>query len=521
MSHKKQFYIFFAFWIVLLMHNAFRFALWEQDEAAYSGFALNMISGKSWLIPEFLWSEQHRKTPFHFWLIATSYKIFGFSEWATRLPVILSGVGLLYLLKSFSKKLFPNIHPIVILGILSTNLLLSVFLSISFTDATLLFFNTAAIFFYILYFTEKKGIYLLLLNVAIGFSLITKGPPIVLIMGSMMGLHFLFGKDRWWVLKTVLFCIPSLIPLIIWILMCQQNGHQEFLNWLVDWYILKRTSGTVFGQTGPIGYYTALFLVSFIFWLPWGGLSFSIWKKKFLEKDTTTLLLLASLPGSWLLYEILPSKLPSYSLAALPILVLFLSESVGLEKPSFQKKYLLYLGVLALIFIVLFFIKFNLPIVKTEFTIKAVLFGMVVLIAITGILVAKKIITPFWSSGILSFGLLIMAWGWIVPTLESSRASITKGMSELTQKKYSDKKVMFTKGFELPGMAVYLQQKQINYSVWNTTDTFSNNNVYFLDNENIQKIDVSKLELKDSLNGWISDRGVFTTLYWAVPKKGD
>jgi len=520
MHNPRWWLVFLAVWLLLLIHNSTQFALWEQDEAAYAGFAMNMVSGKSWLIPDFIWSEQHRKTPFHFWSIALCYKLFGFSEWATRIPTVLSGLGLMAWMLFVRKKLFSEISVWTIPALIGSNLLLSVFVSISFTDATLLLFNTIAIFSYILYVKEKKRKYLFLLNLAVGFSLLTKGPPIVLIMGSMMGLHFLFWKEKLLILKTLLFLIPSLLPLSIWILWCWQEGYQDFLKWLLDWYILKRTSGTVFGQTGPFGYYTVLFLISFLFWLPWIGTSFRIWKSNISNKNQSILLLLCSLPGSWLLYEVLPSKLPSYSLAALPVLVLFLSNGIEKETSDFKKKYSYFLTLVGLLFIGLAFIDFKLPLPATQKAIQVLCVLMGILSWISAVIIVQKNqIKASILSATLGFALLIAAWTTVVPTLENQRAAVTKQMSSVTSQKYGNKQLIFSKAFELPGMGVYLQKNNIPYRASSPNDTFSNNNVYLWDNENLERMDKTKGEIQDSLKGWISDRGVFTTLYWVIPKK--
>src|SRR4051812_48737794 len=60
--------------------------LWDQDEAAYAGFAREMLRTKDWIVPQFTWSEVHRKPPLLFWCIAGAYRLFGESEFAVRLP---------------------------------------------------------------------------------------------------------------------------------------------------------------------------------------------------------------------------------------------------------------------------------------------------------------------------------------------------------------------------------------------------------------------------------------------------
>ena len=80
--------------------------LWEQDEAAYAGFAYNMLEKDNYVIPDFEWSWPHRKPPFHFWLIAASYSLFGYNEFATRIPSVLAILTSLFLLYFFTKRLY-------------------------------------------------------------------------------------------------------------------------------------------------------------------------------------------------------------------------------------------------------------------------------------------------------------------------------------------------------------------------------------------------------------------------------
>jgi 4-amino-4-deoxy-L-arabinose transferase-like glycosyltransferase len=81
-------------------------SLWDQDEAAYAGFAKTMIESGNWLMPEFMWSEVHRKPPLHFWNIAISYKMFGINEFAVRFPSALFILLTLILVFFGTRKIF-------------------------------------------------------------------------------------------------------------------------------------------------------------------------------------------------------------------------------------------------------------------------------------------------------------------------------------------------------------------------------------------------------------------------------
>ena len=90
--HKYFMLAAFAFLLINLFLIGYQMSLWDDDEAAYAGFALRMIETGDWVNPDYFWSDVHRKTPFHFWTIAISYLIFGVNEFAVRVPAALAVV---------------------------------------------------------------------------------------------------------------------------------------------------------------------------------------------------------------------------------------------------------------------------------------------------------------------------------------------------------------------------------------------------------------------------------------------
>ena len=90
---NRLFYIVFFLFVIALLWNNQSIGLWDEDEAAYAGFALNMLSSSDWLTIHFDEAEIHRKTPLLFWLIATFYALFGVSEFVLRLPGVLALIG--------------------------------------------------------------------------------------------------------------------------------------------------------------------------------------------------------------------------------------------------------------------------------------------------------------------------------------------------------------------------------------------------------------------------------------------
>ncbi len=68
----------------------------EPTEARYAAIAADMIHLKNWVTPQFPRGLDHEpylgKPPLYFWLMAISQSLFGFDEWAARVPSFAAGI---------------------------------------------------------------------------------------------------------------------------------------------------------------------------------------------------------------------------------------------------------------------------------------------------------------------------------------------------------------------------------------------------------------------------------------------
>ncbi len=94
----------------------------EWDEGIYADVSREMLHAHSWITP--LWNGEPwlEKPPLLFWITALSYKLFGLTEFAARLPSSLSGIALVALLHRW---LHPREGPLA--AWISTLILLSTF----------------------------------------------------------------------------------------------------------------------------------------------------------------------------------------------------------------------------------------------------------------------------------------------------------------------------------------------------------------------------------------------------------
>jgi len=311
--------VFLALTAIVFVNNG-SVSLWDQDEAAYAGFAKRMLETADYTVPQFTWSDVHRKPPLHFWLITVAYRIFGVNEFAVRFFVALALLGTYLLIYFFGRRFIGEKAAFYSAIVLGTSFFAPLLGKVAVTDGLLLFFHTLAGFSLLMVLDRRSWKYVFWFYFAVALGLLVKGPPILIFTGFFVIILFALHPKR----KNLLILHPwffgwlALAPLLIWGYFAYRENPQ-FVKWLIDWYILKRVDSAVFGQTGPVGYYIVtitLFFSAYFVFFPAAlknALS-AIWQKE----KTQWFLLGAWIVSGWLFYEFLKSKLPAYVIAAYP-----------------------------------------------------------------------------------------------------------------------------------------------------------------------------------------------------------
>jgi 4-amino-4-deoxy-L-arabinose transferase-like glycosyltransferase len=322
--------IYFLLLAFIVFANNGNVSLWDQDEAAYAGFANEMIKSENWLIPDFMWSEIHRKPPLHFWNICLSYKIFGINEFSVRFPSAFFLLLTYILVYRAGTPLFGRKNAFIATVVLSTSLFVPSLAKISVTDATLLFFSTVCAFALLNIVQQKSLKWTLAFWFAFSMGILTKGPPIIIFTGVFVVLLFIFHPNRKNLFSTHpwIFLPLACLPLFLWGYLVSKKDGGVFISWMIDWYILKRVNSSVLGQTGPPGTHLLsifVFFIPYFMFLPkafWNAI-----RGMFLKDKGLNFLLSTWFISGWFLYEWSPSKLPAYVIAAhVPFAILIAKE---------------------------------------------------------------------------------------------------------------------------------------------------------------------------------------------------
>jgi 4-amino-4-deoxy-L-arabinose transferase-like glycosyltransferase len=457
----------------LLIGNATT-SVWDQDEAAYAGFARHMACEGHWLVPKFPHAQPHRKVPLAFWLMAASYKVLGVSEFALRLPSVLAILGTTACLWYGGRFLVGTSTAQLAALIVGSALCVLNLGKLALTDPILLFFQTVAALALLSGAVRPSWQATVGLWLAVAAGLLTKGPPILILVGGMFLFLFVFyPRRRNLVHLHPWFGLPlACLPLAIWIHFAWQQDPRYIL-FLGYWYVLRRVGGTVFGQSGPPGTY---FLLLFVGLLPWSayllGTLADTWKR-LRRRHLLEVLVGSWLFGGWIIWELLPSKLPTYTLGAYPALALLLARHVqasfaggtsGRTHRLMRVGSYIVLGLSIVIAAALLVVAFWLG--TGWLRLLAVLPGAALVLAASYALQFQKHNQPRAAATTLLVGFLVgnfLAWLVIIPSIEPRRAVSLRVAAAIAERCVPGTLVVMARGSSEPSLPFYIEQAGLRF----------------------------------------------------------
>ncbi|HTV86155.1 MAG TPA: glycosyltransferase family 39 protein [Dyella sp.] len=190
--------------------------LWSPDEGRYVDAALEMIDSGNYIAPAYSPDEVNfSKPPTTYWILAASFKVFGRTTWAARIPYAIAFVLTLLTLYGVGRVLLPDRPwlPGLIYGCAAFPLLASNVVS---TDAFLTLCEGVAMWGFIsAAFAADARIlkrYVLLFWLGLGAAFLTKGPPGLLPLLAII--PFLVQRDGWRGLKPY-FTLPGILLFLL------------------------------------------------------------------------------------------------------------------------------------------------------------------------------------------------------------------------------------------------------------------------------------------------------------------
>src|SRR3989338_4325537 len=190
------------FLILPLSFSLFFFRLGDRsfrnpDEGRYAEISREMALSGDWVQPKLYGLDYLRKPPLFYWLLAVSFKAFGFGEWQARLvPAFFGILGVLFTY-IFTRRIFSAQTAFFTSLILLSNLWYVQVGRFLVIDMVFSFFVVSSLYWFYLGHVEtqyKKGYYLLFF-VSMAAAFLAKGILGFAIPVSIIGVYLLSTKQ--------------------------------------------------------------------------------------------------------------------------------------------------------------------------------------------------------------------------------------------------------------------------------------------------------------------------------------
>jgi len=251
------------------------------DEGRYAEIAREMFATGDWVTIRYDALKYFEKPPFHMWVTALSYTLFGIGDWQARLCVALSGaIGLLA--SMLAARRWFGLRAALLTGlVLAAAPMWSVAAQFNTLDMTLSGAMACVLAFMLLAqhpdaTPAARRNWMLACWLAMGVAILTKGLVGLALPGLVLVIYTLVTRDfaLWRRLHLVSGITLMLLVTVPWFWLVSER-NPEFLHFFFIHEHWERYTSTVHSRKGPIYYFVPLLLAGF---LPWLGLFPRMWQ---------------------------------------------------------------------------------------------------------------------------------------------------------------------------------------------------------------------------------------------------
>ena len=304
----------------------------DRDESRFAQASRQMVETGNLVDIRFQNESRNKKPVGIYWLQAAAAQAFGKEQiWPYRLPSLLGALAAVLALAALARPAFGRAAGLTAAFLMAGSLLLTVESHLAKTDAVLLLtIVTAQLALAQAYIQRRAGdpvgvAVVLAFWVAQGIGILIKGPvtPLIAVLTiATLWIADRRGGIRSGLLKALRPAIGITVALLIaapWFIAISL-GDSDFIKEAVGQDLLPKLIGGQEAHGAPPGYY--LLTVMITFWpaalLAWPGVIWA-WRNK--QAPGPRFLLAWLIPG-WILFELIPTKLPHYILPLLPAVAL-------------------------------------------------------------------------------------------------------------------------------------------------------------------------------------------------------
>ena len=342
-----------AFCGFLFFYGLGGFGLLGADEPRYAQVAREMLDRSDWVTPTLQGKPWLEKPVLYYWQAMLSFRAFGITDQAARLPAAFDAAMLIAALYFFLRRFRPGSE---LDGALITASCAGVigFAHAAATDMPLAATFAIALLAWYAWYESRQHIYLAAFYISLALGTLAKG-PVAPALAAVIIFLFVAVKRDWRAISRTLW-LPGialyLAVMLPWYIAVQLRNPEFFRVFILE-HNLARFSQDVYHHRQPFWFYLPVFLLAM---MPWTlGLILAvaerarlIWsegkdKEAFSSpEDSWPLFLLIWMLVPILFFSASQSKLPGYILPAVPAGALLVAEYLAARRGEEKKLSLLF-----------------------------------------------------------------------------------------------------------------------------------------------------------------------------------
>jgi 4-amino-4-deoxy-L-arabinose transferase-like glycosyltransferase len=320
----------------------------DRDEPRFAEASREMIQRGDYIVPYFNGNLRLDKPPLTYWAQVVSFKIFGENDFAARFPSAIAAAFIGVVLLAWGRRIAGEKAGWGAAIIFTLSLQVFVHAKAAVADMWLVLFVTTA------YWTGWEMMQRVTLNqgaaaskppwaiwrspflgfyLSLAFGFLAKG-PIAWVPLLTVGLTTFFARDLTLVrqFKFVRGILLMLAVVSLWGVPALIQTHGEFFSVGVGRHVIGRSFGAMEGHgANSVGIYLLLlpfyFVTVFASFLPWSIKLPWLVKTTWRHRDKTDNFLIAGIVVIFIIFTLIKTKLPHYTLPAFPLLALLLARS--------------------------------------------------------------------------------------------------------------------------------------------------------------------------------------------------
>jgi 4-amino-4-deoxy-L-arabinose transferase-like glycosyltransferase len=328
---------------VFFFYGLGSFGLVGADEPRYGQIAREMLQRHDWITPVLNGVAWLEKPVLYYWSAMLSYSLFGFHDWAARVPTAVMAtlmvLGVYFFMRRFREgsQLDAAIILTTLAGVIG-------FARAASTDMPLTATLTLGLLCWFAWYQTRSKSMLLGFYFFLALATLAKG-PVAPFLTALVIVAFAIARREWKILVGTLSFAGILVYLVValpWFVLVQR-ANPQFVRVFILEHNLARYSSDVFRHHQPFWYYVPVLLAALLPWLAFAVPAFArAARRNAAEPFGLFFALWAILPV--IFFSFSGSKLPGYILPSIPSFTILVADYLRQRK---EESFLPSLGIAA------------------------------------------------------------------------------------------------------------------------------------------------------------------------------